>query len=183
MTKSEFAKALGRDKYFARDYFKKASEAMPSIKEKTEKDHRFYQDYTRDEIACVLSFLHGGKGPNMEEREKIDNAFVERKEGKVHKTKKHSKQEYLDGNLMLKGTLDFLKNPERKCCSNCAYCKERERSTKHNKIVSPFCSLYNRYCEYMGDVYNDYCAQWEEGTPKVWRKNNGSLTNLPWQTQ
>lgn len=182
MTKAEFAKALGRDKYFARDTFDKAVKVMPSLKDKTVADKRFYVDFTREEIEVFLSVLNGGKGATFEQREKVDTAFVERKDGKVKMKQAHSKNEYYKGDLVLKGTNDFLNNPDRKCCSNCARCLERERSVKVNKIVSPFCSLYNRWCEYMGDVYNDYCAQWVEGKPRYWKKNNGSLTDLPWKT-
>lgn len=183
MTKSEFAKALGKSKYFARDCFRAAEEAMPSIRAKRGVDKRFFADYTRAEVDCVLSLMHGGRGATFAERERIDNAFVERAEGRVHKTHGHSEREYLDGNLMLKGTLAFLKDTERKCCSNCARCAERERSTKTSRIVAPFCLLYNRYCEYMGNVYEDYCAQWERGEARVWRKDRGSIGGLPWKTE
>lgn len=180
MTKDEFAKALGFSKQLTYKFFVKAETVMPSIAEKRNFGHKYWADYTREEINAVLSVLNKGKGATLEQKEKVDNIFKERKEGKVHAFAKNGKVEYYKGDIVLKGTNKFLENPDRKCCSTCAFCKEVERVVKVNKIVSPFCSIYNRFCEYMGNVYEDYCAQWEQGKVRYWKKNNGSLTDLPW---
>ena len=62
MTKTEFAKALGLTKQSAYKYFVRAEKTMPSLAEKRNFGHKYWVDYTREEINAVLSVMNKGKG-------------------------------------------------------------------------------------------------------------------------